>query len=102
MVELEKIKKVLEDLKLEDIHLYDLDETNPFFNYIFVANALNKRHLKSSIDNIYKENIEYDHIEASEEWVLIDMGDIIIHILSKEARELYNLDTLYSTYSIVY
>ena len=102
MNELKKIKKILEDIKLEDIHLYDLNETNPFFNYIFVANALNKRHLKSSMEHIYKEDVAYDHIEASEEWVLIDMGDIIIHILTKEARELYNLDTLYSSYNKIY
>jgi len=102
-IELIKIKEALDNAKMMEIHLYDLCETNPFFNYVFVCTAQNKRHLDSVVKYIDEENITYDHIEGEKtEWLLIDKGDILIHVLTKEKRELYNLDNLYIDYNKLY
>jgi len=95
--DLELIKEALEDAKLENISLYDMEETNPYFNYVFVATASNTRQLGSIIYKFDEKGIKYEHIEGrdSKSWILIDSLDILINIMSKEAREMYNLDNLY-------
>jgi len=98
--ELELIKDALEDAKLENISLYDMENTNPFFNYIFIATASNTRQLGSVIYKFDEKNIKYEHIEGrdSKDWILIDSIDVLVNIMSKDARELYNLDNLYSNF----
>ena len=95
--ELEKILKALDDAKLMNIRLYDLLNTNPFYNYVFVSTASNKRQLQAALRYIDENKIEYSHVEGkdSDSWVLIDCGDVIINIFSKDGRELYDIDSLY-------
>mgnify|MGYP003295531201 CR=1 FL=1 len=94
---LTQIIKALDDAKLLNISVYDLDGANPFYNYVIIASAQNKRQMQSSIRYIDEEKIEYDHIEGrnSEEWILIDIENYIVHIFNKESREQYDLDSLY-------
>lgn len=91
--------EALEDVKLENIEVYDLKGSHPLFDYVIVSTATNKRQLKAAIDKIYEKKIEFDHIEGKGEggWVLIDMKDIIVNIMTREARELYSLDTYLSS-----
>ena len=94
---LEKILKALDDAKLMNISLYDLNNTNPFYNYVFVSTASNKRQLQAALRYIDENKIEYNHVEGkdSESWVLIDCDDVLINIFSKDGRELYDIDSLY-------
>ena len=93
--------KALDDAKLLNISLYDLESTNPFYNYVFVATAQNKRQLQAALRHIDEAKIEYEHIEGkdSESWLLIDCGETIINIFSKDERELYDIDSLYYEYN---
>ena len=95
--ELEKILKALDDAKLMNICLYDLENTNPFYNYVFVSTASNKRQLQAALRYIDEAKIEYRHVEGkdSESWILIDCDDVIINVFSKDGRELYDIDSLY-------
>ena len=94
--ELEVILKALDDAKLFNINLYDLGYVNPFYNYVFIATAMNKRQLSAGLRLIDEAKIEYNHIEGRDsEWILIDAGDILINIMTSESRDLYNLDNLY-------
>ena len=100
MTQLEQVIKALKETKLEDISVYDLEMSSPFFDYFIVGTAHNKRELNSIVSKIWEENIEYNHIEGTDEsgWILIDMGSIILNIMTEEARSLYNLDSLYIKY----
>lgn len=94
---LETIVNALKETKLSNLVVYDLEETSPFFDYIIIVTAQNKRQLNSAISLLWEKNIEYDHIEGTGDsgWILVDMGDIILNVMSEEMRELYSLDNVY-------
>lgn len=97
--ELNQIFKILDESKLFNICLYDLMETNPFYNYVFISTALNKRQLTASLNHLDEASINYHHVEGRDsDWILVDMGDILINIMTSESRELYSLDNLFISY----
>ncbi|MBP5342839.1 ribosome silencing factor [bacterium] len=94
--ELDTILKALDDAKLYNISLYDLCETNPFYNYVFIATASNKRQLQAALREIDEKEITYSHIEGRDtDWILVDADDILINVMTSESRDLYSLDNLY-------
>ena len=103
MTELKDIIKCLNETKLKNTAIYDLRDSSPFFDYFIITSASNKRELNSIINKIWEENLEYDHIEGTSEsgWILLDMGTIILNVMSEEARELYSLDSIYMKYKKV-
>lgn len=96
----EGIIKLLEDKKADNIEFYDLDGSNPFFDYVIICTAANIRQLESLADNIDDylalQNKPTRYIEGSKEsgWILVDANDIIIHIFTADERERVNLDQL--------
>ena len=94
---LETLINALKETKLSNLVVYDLEETSPFFDYVVIVTAQNKRQLNSAISLLWEKNIEYDHIEGTGEsgWILVDMNDIIFNVMSEEMRDLYKLDNVY-------
>ena len=78
--EIDSIISIIEDKKGQDIKVFDMKGRSPFFDYSILCTGSSTR-----------------NIEGLEEcnWVLIDSGDIIISIFSKDAREYYQLDAFY-------
>ena len=97
---LETLINALKETKLTNLVVYDLEESSPFFDYVVIITAQNKRMLNSAISLLWEKNIEYDHIEGTGEsgWILVDMNDIILNVMSEEMRELYSLDNVYIKY----
>ena len=97
---LETLLNALKETKLTNLVVYDLEESSPFFDYVVIVTAQNKRMLNSVISLLWEKNIEYDHIEGTGEsgWILVDMNDIILNVMSEEMRELYSLDNVYIKY----
>ncbi len=101
MDKLHIIKDTLEDLQLEDIVIYDVREQNPFFDYFLISSARNPRQLKAAIMRVKnaldEASLPTPNIEGkdSEKWVLIDAGDVIVNVFSKEEREFYNLEKMW-------
>lgn len=97
---LETLINALKETKLTNLVVYDLEESSPFFDYVVIVTAQNKRMLNSAISLLWEKNIEYDHIEGTGEsgWILVDMNDIILNVMSEEMRELYSLDNVYIKY----
>ena len=97
---LETLLNALKETKLTNLVVYDLEESSPFFDYVVIVTAQNKRMLNSAISLLWEKNIEYDHIEGTGEsgWILVDMNDIILNVMSEEMRELYSLDNVYIKY----
>ena len=91
----------LEDKKAEDIRILDISEVSVIADYFIIAGGNNKNQVQTLCDNVteklgragYPEN----HIEGYEtaNWVLIDFGDIIVHIFDKENRSLYDLERIW-------
>ena len=88
--------------KGEDILLLDLRKTVPFLcDYFIIITGYTKEHLQAISDHIVEsldgEGVFLDHMEGYEvgRWILLDYLDFVIHIMTKEAREFYSLETLW-------
>ena len=92
----------LEDIKAYDIDVIDVSKITSLFGYIIIASADSTRQTKSLANNVHeKEKGAGGHIfsvegEQSGEWLLVDLGDAIVHIMMPAAREYYNLKALWS------
>jgi len=94
--------EALEDAKAEDIVRLELDGKTAIADEMIVASGRSNIHVSSIADklsNTLKENNFRDlRIEGQQhcDWVLVDAGDVIIHIFRPEVRTFYNLEKLWS------
>jgi len=91
-----KIKELLDEKKALDIIDYDLKNTDYFVDNVIVATTMADKHAQALLDYL-KEKLkplgeEFLGVDASDEWVLIDLGDILIHLMSEEYRAKYQMD----------
>ena len=93
--------KVLEDKKAKDVQVLDVAGMSSLADYFVIASGSSftqVRALTSEIDEKFSEQghqpkrIERD---TSSNWILLDYGDIIIHVFHHEAREFYNLEKIW-------
>lgn len=101
--ELAKIAvNALEDRKAEDIRVIDISEISPIADYFIIANGTNQNQLQAMRDAadeaLYKAGAKVQQVEGNQSstWILMDYGDIIIHIFSKEDRLFYDLERIWS------
>lgn len=92
----------IDDDKGEDISVIDLHGKSSFADLMVVATGRSQRHVTSMADHIAEKlrtsGHEFISIEGKDSgnWVLIDAGDIIVHIFRPEIRELYNLEKMWA------
>lgn len=90
-----------------DIVAIDVSETFPLADIFLICSAVNERQRSAIIDNIHDELAKMDykplHREgtAADDWVLLDYPDLVIHVLDKEAREFYRLESLWNDCPLV-
>jgi ribosome-associated protein len=95
------VLSALEDIKAFDIVAIDIRKQVSIADYIIIASASSSRQAKALAENIRDEmqkiNIPLIGIEggSGSEWVLVDLGDIIIHIMTPSTRVHYNLEELW-------
>jgi len=92
----EHIVYELDDKKAEDIEVFNFDNVEYIAKRVILANALGGKHTLSLVDHL-KEKLKpkgerFLHIDESEDWTVIDMGDIIVHIMSSTYRQKYSLE----------
>ena len=92
----------LDDMKAEETVTIDLRGKSAFSDYMIVTTGRANRHVGAIAENVakgLKENgIKSPHIEGLPncDWVLIDSGDVIVHVFRPEVREFYNLERLWT------
>jgi len=91
----------LEDNKALDIKTLDVTGFSDVTDYMIVCTGTSSRHTKSLADNLIKaikENgfklLSHEDDEASD-WVLVDLGDVIVHIMLATTRQFYDLESLW-------
>ncbi len=90
---IEEIQSFLQEQKLEDIEVIDLRDKTYITNYTIIATALNIKHSIACSDKFkktFKDKII--RLEFGENWNIIDLGDVIVHIMTISSREKYNLE----------
>jgi ribosome-associated protein len=101
---IKNIIEILEDKKAFDIETIDLTDKNYIANIVIVATALNNKHSLSLVDYL-KTNLkplqeEFLRTEESGDWSIIDLGDIIIHIMVDSYRQKYQIEDFLKSVSV--
>ena len=95
----ERITKVLDKNKAEAIEVFDLREKDYFVDYAIIATSLNSKHTVALLDYLKKDlkpQEHFNHIDESPEWIVVDLGDILIHIMTPEYRIKYDMESFLS------
>jgi len=91
-----KIKELLEEKKALDIIDYDLKDNDYFVDYVIVATTMADKHAQALLDHLKKTlkpmGETFLGVDSSDEWTVIDLGDILIHLMSEEYRARYQMD----------
>ncbi|MGN1117035.1 MAG: ribosome silencing factor [Acutalibacteraceae bacterium] len=100
------IVKVLDDKKAEDIKVIKTSEHTIISDYFIVANGTSNTHVKALADEVEcemsKKGIEPMHIEGrATGWILLDYNEVLVHIFTKESRDFYNLERLWTDAEIM-
>ena len=91
----------LEDFKATDIQVIDVAGKNPLTERMVIASGSSTRHVKSMAENLIVKakaegNLPLGIEGASEgEWVLVDLNDVIVHLMLPQTRAFYNLEKLW-------
>lgn len=92
----------LEDIKAYDIKVLDVTKLTSLFDYMVIASADSTRQARALAGNVQEKvksvggNVYSVEGEQTSGWVLVDMGDVIVHIMQPAMREYYNLETLWT------
>ncbi len=92
---IEKIVKILDENKGEEVEFFNVQNSDYFVDGVLICTGLNERHNEALLDFL-KSNLkpeeEFLHVEISDGWIVADLGDILIHIMTEEYRKLYKLE----------
>ncbi len=97
---IDNITEVLDRNKAENIEVFDLKEKNYFVDYAIIASSLGTKHTLALLDHLKKEikpAETFNNVDESGDWVVIDLGDILIHIMTPEYRTKYDMEKFLSS-----
>ncbi|MBD1553465.1 ribosome silencing factor [Pseudomonas typographi] len=91
----------LEDIKAQDILSIDVKEKTSITDYMLIATGTSNRHVNSMAEHV-REKVKAQGVKPlSEEgkgesdWVLLDLGDVLVHVMTSAARQFYDLERLW-------
>jgi ribosome-associated protein len=92
----------IEDLKGKDIRRIDVGKLTDVTDVLVIASGTSSRHVKSIADNVVEEARKAGTrplgVEGKDagEWILVDFGDVVVHLMGEEARRFYALEKLWT------
>ncbi len=99
---LAQVRSWLDDAKAENVVVIDIKGKSSIGDYMLVASGRSDRHVGAIAEQLQQKLKEGGYGRARIEgrpqcdWVLVDMGDIIVHVFRPEVREFYNLEKMWS------
>lgn len=103
MRQLKLVRESLADSKAEDAVFIDIAGKSALADYMVVASGRSNRHVAAVCDRLISElkdaGFAAPRVEglATGDWVLIDAGDVIVHVFRPEIREFYNIEKMWQT-----
>lgn len=95
------VTTALEDLKAVNPVTLDVRELSNVMDYLVVASGTSNRHVKSLADAVSQAAKAAGQMplgvegETAGEWVLVDLGDVVVHVMQPAARDFYDLERLW-------
>ena len=97
------VEKSLDEDKAIDIVTIDLDPNAALADYMIVASGTSSRHVLATAEKLKDrllgrgiKNIKMEGTETAD-WVIVDMGDVIVHLFRPEVRSFYNIEKMWAT-----
>lgn len=97
----ELVIAALDDMKGADIRVFDVSALTPITDRMVIATGRSDRHVKSLAQNVALQAKEARHPprgmegEQQGDWVLVDLGDVVVHVMQAQARAFYQLEKLW-------
>ncbi|MEN6371597.1 MAG: ribosome silencing factor [Armatimonadota bacterium] len=98
---LEIVRNAVIDQKAENVEVIDLRDRTIIADYFVLASGTSNVHIRSIVDKTLERMKEQgqraDRVEGYSEakWVLVDYGDVVLHVFAPEEREFYDLESLW-------
>ena len=100
LVELTKV--ALSDVKAQDIQVIDVREKHSLTDYMIIATGTSNRQIGAMLDKV-REAVKAQGVKplgeegkGDSDWVLLDMDDVIVHMMTASARQFYDLERLWA------
>lgn len=97
----EIVVNALEDVKAQDISVIDVRGRTSVTDYMVLASGTSNRHVRSLADSVVTEakgnGVRSANVEGANasDWILVDLGDIVVHVMMPATREFYDLERLW-------
>ena len=97
----ELVVEALENRKGRDIVALEVGELTDITDFMVIASGTSNRHVKALVDEVIEASRQNRHkvlgVEGREacDWVLLDLGDVVVHVMRAAAREFYDLERLW-------
>lgn len=98
--------QALEDKKGEDVKVLDISHVSVMADYFIIANGNSESQVTALVDNVDEKMQEAGYTLKQQEgkggtWVLMDYGDVIVHVFDKENRLFYNLERIWNDGKVI-
>lgn len=105
---IDKIIGFLDEKKAKDINIINIEEISVLADYFVICSGTSTTHIRTLADELEtkmeKSGYKCSHVEGynSARWILLDYGEVVVHIFHEEDRKFYNLERLWSDGIVTY
>lgn len=103
---LKMVQESLDDMKAQDVRILDVSDKSTITETIVIATGTSSRHVKAIANRVVmdakKNGFQPLGVEGEQgaDWVLVDLDEIVVHVMIQQTRDFYNLEKLWSTQSV--
>lgn len=97
------VVKALDDIKGLHVKVLDVEALTPLTSRMVICSGTSARHVRSLAENVMQEAKQHGYtlrgVEGLQQsdWVLVDLGDVVVHVMHIQARALYQLEKLWDS-----
>lgn len=98
----EAVTRALEDIKAQDIQVIDVHDKTALMDTLVVASGTSKRHVTAVVSSVAEDLKKQGFVVRAQEgssdsdWVVIDLTDLVLHVMIPETRAYYDIERLWS------